>query len=67
VLAEAIQKWGRLIKFAGIKRKTIILRDYIKATVGFEKLGEATNNAAEEPHLACLARVAIRRPGTCSA
>jgi hypothetical protein len=42
VLAEAIEKWGRLIKFAGIKGKTI-QRDYIKATVGFEKLGEATD------------------------
>ncbi len=27
-----------------------ILRDYIKATVGFEKLGEATGHPAEEPH-----------------
>ena len=27
-----------------------ILRDYIKATVGFEKLGEATGTPAKEPH-----------------
>jgi hypothetical protein len=26
-----------------------ILRDYIKATIGFEKLGEATGHAAEKP------------------
>jgi hypothetical protein len=27
-----------------------ILRDYIKATVGFEKLGGGDRHAAEEPH-----------------
>ena len=43
-----------------------ILRDYIKATVGFEKLGEATGTPAKASS-ACSARAAIRRRATCSA
>ena len=43
-----------------------ILRDYIKATVGFEKLGEATGTQPRASS-ACSARAAIRRPATCSA
>jgi hypothetical protein len=43
-----------------------ILRDYIKATVGFEKLGEPTAPSLRASS-ACSAGAAIRRPATSSA
>ena len=43
-----------------------ILRDYIKATVGFEKPGEATSTPPKVS-FACSARGAIRRLGISSA
>ncbi len=43
-----------------------ILRDYIKAAVGFEKLGEATDTPPKSLS-ACSARAAIRRRAICSA
>jgi hypothetical protein len=38
-----------------------ILRDYIKATIGFEKLGEGTGTPAKSPSSACSARAASLR------
>ena len=43
-----------------------ILRDYIKATVGFEKLGEATGTQPKSL-IRMFARAGIRRPATSSA
>jgi hypothetical protein len=46
--------------------KAAILRDYIKATIGFEKLGEATGTQPKALS-ACSARTATRRPAIFSA
>ena len=43
-----------------------ILRDYIKATIGFEKFGEATDPPAKSL-IRMSARAATRRPATSSA
>jgi len=49
--AQALLARGRSTRCcrATWRPEKTILRDYIKATVGFEKLGAATPDAAEEP------------------
>ena len=64
--AEALLREGVDAMLSGdVETGKIIPRDYIKATVGFEKLGAA----ARRPRAlsACSARAAIRRPRICSA
>ena len=65
--AEALLREGVDAMLSGdVETGKTILRDYIKATVGFEKLGEATDTPPRASS-ACSARAAIRRPRTCSA
>ena len=48
--AEALLREGIDTMLAGdVETGKSILRDYIKATIGFEKLGEATGTPAEKP------------------
>jgi hypothetical protein len=48
---EALLREGIGTMLAGdVDTGKAILRDYIKATVGFEKLGGGDRHAAEEPH-----------------
>ena len=48
--AENLLREGIDMMLAGdVDTGKAILRDYIKATVGFEKLGEATDTPAEKP------------------
>ena len=44
----------------------LILRDYIKATVGFEELGAETSTSAKSLSSACSAHAATPRHGTFS-
>jgi len=61
--AEALLREGVDAMLSGdVETGKTILRDYIKATVGFEKLGEATGMEPKSP--ACSARAAIHRPAT---
>ena len=48
--AESLLREGIDTMLSGdVETGKAILRDYIKATVGFEKLGEATDTPAEKP------------------
>ena len=58
---EALLREGIDTMLTGdIETGKAILRDYIKATVGFEKLGEATGTPPKASS-ACSGRAAIRR------
>ena len=62
--AEALLREGIDAMLSGdVETGKTILRDYIKATVGFEKLGEATGT---QPRVSsgCSVRAVIRRPRT---
>ena len=64
--AEALLREGIDAMLSGdLDTGKTIMRDYIKATVGFEKLGEATDTPPKTLS-ACSARAATRRPKICS-
>jgi hypothetical protein len=64
--AEALLREGVDAMLSGdVETGKTILRDTIKATVGFEKLGEATDTPPKSLS-ACSARAAIRLPRICS-
>jgi hypothetical protein len=64
---EALLREGIDTMLAGdVDTGKAILRDYIKATVGFEKLGEATGTQPKSL-IRMSVRAAIRRPATSSA
>src|SRR3954471_22820945 len=65
--AEALLREGVDAMLSGdVETGKTILRDYIKATVGFEKLGAATG-APPKSLIRMFGPREIRRPGTCSA
>ena len=60
--AEALLREGVDAMLSGdVETGKTILRDYIKATVGFEKLGEATGTQPKSLS-GCSVRAVIRRP-----
>ena len=62
--AEALLREGIDAMLSGdVETGKTILRDYIRATVGFEKLGEATGPSPRALS-ACSVRAVIRRPRT---